>query len=347
MDIRNYIKDLLFLHDCVIIPGFGGFVTAHQSAEIHHFRNLVYPPSKTLMFNRRLQNNDGILISHIAQREKTEYRAAEEKVKQFALWWNRLLENKGVVNFPEVGRVYINSSNVLVFLPELRKNYLLDTFGLKPVAYHSQMEVVASKERKEKTAKPLTEEEYAEKIQHKRKIRTRLAIAAAIIGALLLMPQLFLQNILPEKIRIEQLNLLHVFRTDKVEPLPREAARTERDEINHRSHFSTRQAKEIIEMEPVPAPVEEEKVVESQNEIPPSAAGNYYIILGSYEYISDAIKIKKQLETEFGKRVEVFSRDDAYLAGIFAGSKEAAESSVPFFQNAGLTPLIMQRELPL
>ncbi|MEC8853074.1 MAG: SPOR domain-containing protein, partial [Bacteroidota bacterium] len=33
--IEHYISDLLYLHDCVIIPGFGGFVGNKKSAFIH------------------------------------------------------------------------------------------------------------------------------------------------------------------------------------------------------------------------------------------------------------------------------------------------------------------------
>ncbi|HXH20045.1 MAG TPA: hypothetical protein VNJ07_13285, partial [Chitinophagales bacterium] len=114
MDIRSHIKDLLYLHDCVIVPGFGGFVTGYHPAEIHKYKNVIYPPSKTIMFNRRLQANDGVLINAISQKEKIDYRVAEEKVKQFAAWWNRQLENKGVVVFPDVGKLYINSGSVLI-----------------------------------------------------------------------------------------------------------------------------------------------------------------------------------------------------------------------------------------
>ena len=34
MALEDYIKDLLYRYDCVIIPNFGGFVTNQISAQI-------------------------------------------------------------------------------------------------------------------------------------------------------------------------------------------------------------------------------------------------------------------------------------------------------------------------
>lgn len=342
MEIRTYIKELLYLHDCVIIPDFGGFVTGYQSSEIHKFRNLVYPPSKTIMFNRRLQANDGILVNYVAQQEKTDYKKAEETVKQFALWWNRLLESKGVVVFPEVGKLYINSANVLIFLPELRKNYLLDTFGLKPIAFQPQMEVVSSTSQGETTTEPLDEAEYAERLRIKRRKKMQLTAAAALAAALFLVPQLFLQNFLPEKIRIGQLNLVEGVQSEKETPLPTEQPKDSADV------FRQPPAQESA--------AEQDKSVSSENSEPllPSdksivpSAGNYYIILGSFDFISDAIRTKKQLDFQWKKTLEVFSSEDGfYLVGIPSGSKENAEASLSEFQKAGLKPRIMAKTSPL
>ena len=54
MDITKYIKELLFLHDCVILPGFGGFVANYKSAKIDEIRNVFFPPSKDIGFNREI-----------------------------------------------------------------------------------------------------------------------------------------------------------------------------------------------------------------------------------------------------------------------------------------------------
>lgn len=360
MDIRHHVKELLYLHDCVIIPDFGGFVTAYAPAEVHKFRNLVYPPSKSIMFNKRLQANDGVLINHLALHGKIGYSEAEEKVKQFAAWCNRQLENKGVVIFPEVGKLYINSNNVLVFLPELRKNYLLDTFGLKPIAFQPQLEVVSNRtnERKEKISEPMDEAEYSERLRVRRRNAKKMLAAAAVLAALLfIVPQLFMQNILPEKIRIEQLNLMDLFQRHEEVSIASEPEKEQKAEIIQDSQELKQEINSIGEVEgSMPAEADSTHTELTEATIPvvsetnedAAEKDNYYIILGSYEYISDAIRMKKQLDAQFGKTLEVFSSGDGnYLIGLFAGSRASAEASLAEFETGELKPEVLQRESPL
>ena len=57
--ISKYISELLFLHDCVIIPEFGGFVGNNKSAVLNEITRTISPPSKEILFNLNLQTNDG------------------------------------------------------------------------------------------------------------------------------------------------------------------------------------------------------------------------------------------------------------------------------------------------
>ncbi len=71
MKIDQHISDLLYCYDCVIIPDFGGFVANYRSAEIDKKRNILYPPSKGIIFNKNLVHNDGLLANKIAKDENT------------------------------------------------------------------------------------------------------------------------------------------------------------------------------------------------------------------------------------------------------------------------------------
>lgn len=302
------------------------------------------------MFNRRLQANDGILINHIAQREKIEYKKAEETVKQFSVWWNRLLENKGVVIFPDVGKLYINSANVLVFLPELRKNYLPDTFGLKPIAYHPELEVVSVKKQKEKMTEPMDEEEYAERLRIRRKRSTLVALAAVLIGALFLLPQLFMQNFLPEKMRVEQLKVIDIFNSEKSNEPAKETISTEKTqeaetEIKEELSGQDDVIDTISESESAETVLAETTFPERDIREEP-VTGNYYVVLGSFPYISDAIRTKKQLDSRLGKTLEVFSsEDETYHVGVAAGNtKQEAESMLSNYEASDLKPAVMLRQ---
>ena len=79
--IDTYISELLFLHDCVIIPEFGGFVGNNKSAVLNKNTNTIYPPSKKILFNKNLRTNDGLLINHISNSEVI----SNEKSKEFVV----------------------------------------------------------------------------------------------------------------------------------------------------------------------------------------------------------------------------------------------------------------------
>ncbi|MBL7972118.1 MAG: SPOR domain-containing protein, partial [Prolixibacteraceae bacterium] len=77
MEINHYIKELLLLNDCVIIPEFGGFVANYKPATNEN--NRFFPPTKEIAFNNKLISNDGLLINHISQTEGISYFSARQK----------------------------------------------------------------------------------------------------------------------------------------------------------------------------------------------------------------------------------------------------------------------------
>ena len=52
MKMETYISELLYRHDCVILPGLGGFITNYRSAQIHPVSHTLRPPSKSISFAR-------------------------------------------------------------------------------------------------------------------------------------------------------------------------------------------------------------------------------------------------------------------------------------------------------
>ena len=66
MDIRNCIAELLSAHDCVIIPGLGGFIGNYSPARIDPVHHAFQPPFKKLLFNINLKQNDGLLANAVA-----------------------------------------------------------------------------------------------------------------------------------------------------------------------------------------------------------------------------------------------------------------------------------------
>ena len=60
MQLNQYISELLYRYECVVVPGLGAFLTHKVSAEIDAQAQVFSPPKKRLSFNEQLQQNDGV-----------------------------------------------------------------------------------------------------------------------------------------------------------------------------------------------------------------------------------------------------------------------------------------------
>jgi len=133
MTLTNYINDLLYRYDCVIIPNFGGFVTNAVSAKVNHFSHTFYPPTKQITFNAHLKNNDGLLANHIGSSENISFEEATEKISVVVEGWNTQLKTESVV-IGKVGSLSLNKENQLIFEPNSESNYLIETFGMSALS---------------------------------------------------------------------------------------------------------------------------------------------------------------------------------------------------------------------
>lgn len=133
MALERDLHHLLFEHDCVIVPGWGGFLAHYRSARLDEARGLIHPPSKEVGFNRHLLRNDGLLTDFIAQRDAIGFAAANTLIDYEVSRWRQQLENTGRVEIPRIGIFYRDNHRNLQFDPDDRANFLKEAFGLRPV----------------------------------------------------------------------------------------------------------------------------------------------------------------------------------------------------------------------
>ncbi len=129
MRFANYINDLLYRYECVIVPGFGGFITNEISARVNHYTHTFHAPMKQISFNRNLQNNDGLLANYISSVEKISFIEAMNLINIQTEKWNDLLK-KETVEISKIGSLSLNKEQKLIFEPSLLENYLTSSFGL-------------------------------------------------------------------------------------------------------------------------------------------------------------------------------------------------------------------------
>lgn len=130
MKIEKYISGLLYRYQCVTVPGFGAFLSEWQSAQIAEGDHSFVPPRKVISFNSNIKTNDGLLANHIALQEKISYENALAKIQTQVVFWQDKLEKKESLTLENIGEIFSNSENNLVFKPNTSINYLMDSFGL-------------------------------------------------------------------------------------------------------------------------------------------------------------------------------------------------------------------------
>lgn len=131
MDITAFIRELLFSHDCVIVPGFGGFIGNYTPARIDKVTSTFYPPVRQISFNRNLNHNDGLLVGRISGHTKLNYRDSRNIVEEFVEGLRKKLEKGEKVVFDHIGSFINNQEGNVQFEPDRDVNYNLGSYGLE------------------------------------------------------------------------------------------------------------------------------------------------------------------------------------------------------------------------
>ena len=103
--IVTHIERLLLVHDCVIVPKFGGFV--------HTFR----PLRKEIGFNMTLQHNDGLLPESYMQMHEVSYRQAQLMLEEDVEDIKNILQQYGKLSLGVLGSFSIGEEGQMIFHP--------------------------------------------------------------------------------------------------------------------------------------------------------------------------------------------------------------------------------------
>ena len=129
MTIANYINDLLYRYDCVIVPDFGGFVTNRIGAKLDNTSHTFYPPKKQITFNSHLKHNDGLLANYIASSENISFEKAATAISLSVIKWKNEIQSK-TIQINNLGSLSLNEEKQIIFEPNTKVNYLTESFGL-------------------------------------------------------------------------------------------------------------------------------------------------------------------------------------------------------------------------
>ncbi|MEJ8755373.1 SPOR domain-containing protein [Pontibacter sp. H259] len=131
--VAEHIKNLLYDHDCVIIPGFGGLITRYVPAVVHPVKHTIVPPSKRVAFNEKLILTDGLLINTIAYHNGISTAEAQQMVAAFVTQANDQLKTDNRFELSDIGVFRYNAAHRLEFQYKEGDNLLEASFGLPEI----------------------------------------------------------------------------------------------------------------------------------------------------------------------------------------------------------------------
>jgi hypothetical protein len=138
LSIRYLIHKLLKEQDFIIVPGFGAFMVHPAPAHLDSKLNEFIKPQKSIQFNTRIQQNDGVL----AHAFSLEFGLSiEESFQQIQNEIKRFLTSKTPIDFIDIGVVTFQLDGGLDFIPHGiadidESNFGLDNLFVQPIQIH-------------------------------------------------------------------------------------------------------------------------------------------------------------------------------------------------------------------
>jgi hypothetical protein len=299
MDIAGYIGDLLFEHDCIIVPGFGGFVCRYLPAQIQQSTYAISPPSKAISFNVNLQANDGLLVNYIAQINQINFDESLQMVQTWVASAAGLLKSNNELILNAIGTFSRDAEGNLQFTPNEGVNYLKSSFGLKTI---TAKPVIRGKVA---TLKPDLQENVTRSIPR----RTAFKVAAIIllVAGIAAAGTLMWKGIEIKSLNLNEANVLSLTDCLVKPPVP---------------------LKPILPAPASPSTEIHTSAIESSTQAPEQAtekkSNGYYIIIGAFSVNSNVEAARlRLLKTVPPKSIYIKRVNGLTRVGYYAGNDEA------------------------
>ncbi|HNO71362.1 MAG TPA: SPOR domain-containing protein [Bacteroidia bacterium] len=332
MIIAKNISELLYEHDCVIVPDFGGFVCNYSPAYIHSGKTQFHAPFKKISFNKNLRNNDGLLANKISQKENISYSEANKIISSEVVKLQYELEHNNRIEFKNIGVLYYGEESTLLFDQDESVNYLPESFGFhtfySPVIKRQSLERKVEKHLKDRVvALPLIQEG---KNKSKRVGLRYVGIAASVLlcGSLLLFS---IKNNMLNNRSIANLNpfakgsALYQPESDAIPALINESTGSLLAFSNKPSD-TTRYLNILINGSiPIVVSLEQDKT-QVEKIIKNKSKGTFHVIAGAFSMVENAEKLVAKLK-KLGYNASIIDKKLHMVSyGSFPSRKDALEA---------------------
>ena len=267
MDLAPYIRELVLLNECVILPDFGGFETEYAAAKYDSQQKRMLPPTKKVQFRSDFTKGGDVLCEHVCKRLGIKETEARQLIRNYVVELNRRMEHDREAIIEGVGLFTKGLGNSLNFSPFDDENYLVESFGLDALEYshHGNAE-----ELKKKKA------EFKLRPRHNTLIMVLVGLS---VIAVLLALTIFLSS----RFNLYLFNMGDEYASDEMLILGNESKNdTLQLRIDNELVSSTDIKKALYYSEP-------------SNEILPQHQANFYLIAGSFKSSRNAESLEKEL----------------------------------------------------
>lgn len=142
----QHIENLLPEHDCVVVPGLGGFVQNEVQARIQSGARLFYPASKEIGFNHRLKFNDGLLAQSYQETNGLSFEQANAEIQKAVQEIQKKLEAGKFIRLGRTGTLFMIDQQH-IFRPDHHNHFYPEAYGLTPFTFPLLNKSVASEEK--------------------------------------------------------------------------------------------------------------------------------------------------------------------------------------------------------
>ncbi len=117
IELDRHIEILLLTNDCVIIPGFGGFMAHYEEARKDERDSAFLPPMRTVGFNPKLTLNDSLLAQSYVEVHDISYPDALSRIEDEVRELRQHLEHERRYEMNGIGVLSLNEEGNYEFEP--------------------------------------------------------------------------------------------------------------------------------------------------------------------------------------------------------------------------------------
>lgn len=117
INLSKHIEILLLSNDCVIVPGFGGFMAHHIDARKDLSDGSFLPPIRSIGFNPKLTLNDSLLAQSYVEAYDISYPDAVMRIEDEVRELRQRIAQDGSYEFSDIGTISLNADGNYEFAP--------------------------------------------------------------------------------------------------------------------------------------------------------------------------------------------------------------------------------------